>query len=100
MYLDWRRWVTCIVFVFFFKQKTAYDVRISYWSSDVCPSDLAPISLKSRPVSFARAMVPRVRRRRATTKVGWAASSYGTKVLRPIEQIGRESCRERVCQYV
>src|SRR3546814_594720 len=30
-----------IVFVvFFFKQKTAYDVRISDWSSDVCSSDL------------------------------------------------------------
>src|SRR3546814_155849 len=29
------------VFVFLFKQKTAYDVRISDWSSDVCSSDLA-----------------------------------------------------------
>src|SRR3546814_6409516 len=28
------------VFFFFFKQKTAYDMRISDWSSDVCPSDL------------------------------------------------------------
>src|SRR3546814_539106 len=28
------------VFVFFFKQKTAYEVRISDWSSDVCSSDL------------------------------------------------------------
>src|SRR3546814_7253428 len=27
-------------FFFFFKQKTAYDVRISDWSSDVCSSDL------------------------------------------------------------
>src|SRR3546814_2304405 len=27
-------------FVFFCKQKTAYDVRISDWSSDVCSSDL------------------------------------------------------------
>src|SRR3546814_3068051 len=27
-------------FVFFFKQKTAYDMRISDWSSDVCSSDL------------------------------------------------------------
>src|SRR3546814_2441546 len=27
--------------VFFFKQKTAYEVRISDWSSDVCSSDLA-----------------------------------------------------------
>src|SRR3546814_8823300 len=31
----------CIVFVFFFKQKTAYEMRISDWSSDVCSSDLA-----------------------------------------------------------
>src|SRR3546814_3651502 len=27
--------------VFFFKQKTAYELRISNWSSDVCSSDLA-----------------------------------------------------------
>src|SRR3546814_6781686 len=29
-------------FFFFFKQKTAYEMRISDWSSDVCSSDLAP----------------------------------------------------------
>src|SRR3546814_1304794 len=29
-----------LVFFFFFKQKTAYEMRISYWSSDVCSSDL------------------------------------------------------------
>src|SRR3546814_8249756 len=28
------------MFYFFFKQKTAYDMRISDWSSDVCSSDL------------------------------------------------------------
>src|SRR3546814_4695574 len=28
---------------FFFKQKTAYDMRISDWSSDVCSSDLDPV---------------------------------------------------------
>src|SRR3546814_8812776 len=28
--------------VFFFKQKTAYEMRISDWSSDVCSSDLEP----------------------------------------------------------
>src|SRR3546814_10120127 len=28
------------MFVFFFKQKTAYEMRISDWSSDVCSSDL------------------------------------------------------------
>src|SRR3546814_1542584 len=37
----------CVVFyscmyVFFFKQKTAYEMRISDWSSDVCSSDLRP----------------------------------------------------------
>src|SRR3546814_10693882 len=29
-----------VCFVFFFKQKTAYEMRISDWSSDVCSSDL------------------------------------------------------------
>src|SRR3546814_7423542 len=28
--------------IFFFKQKTAYEMRISDWSSDVCSSDLFP----------------------------------------------------------
>src|SRR3546814_6919654 len=28
------------MFIFFFKQKTAYEMRISDWSSDVCSSDL------------------------------------------------------------
>src|SRR3546814_12544015 len=34
----------CTVFFhfFFFKQKTAYEMRISDWSSDVCSSDLVP----------------------------------------------------------
>src|SRR3546814_2399730 len=31
-------------FFFFFKQKTAYEMRISDWSSDVCSSDLAGAS--------------------------------------------------------
>src|SRR3546814_2690074 len=29
--------------IFFFKQKTAYEMRISDWSSDVCSSDLQPV---------------------------------------------------------
>src|SRR3546814_8771356 len=32
-------WLSIFV-VFFFKQKTAYEMRISDWSSDVCSSDL------------------------------------------------------------
>src|SRR3546814_15031016 len=30
-----------MIYVFFFKQKTAYEMRISDWSSDVCSSDLS-----------------------------------------------------------
>src|SRR3546814_5696995 len=30
----------CLIIFFFFKQKTAYEMRISDWSSDVCSSDL------------------------------------------------------------
>src|SRR3546814_5880367 len=31
----------CGIVFFFFKQKTAYEMRISDWSSDVCSSDLS-----------------------------------------------------------
>src|SRR3546814_7634007 len=37
----WSLFFGCQYFVFFFfKQKTAYEMRISDWSSDVCSSDL------------------------------------------------------------
>src|SRR3546814_1138931 len=52
--------------VFFFKQKTAYEMRISDWSSDVCSSDLAADSrIKVNPLAswdtaaLARAFVER-----------------------------------------
>src|SRR3546814_4180808 len=38
-------------FFFFFKQKTAYEMRISDWSSDVCSSDLSAIQ------NFSKAFV-------------------------------------------
>src|SRR3546814_9452729 len=38
----------------FFKQKTAYEMRISDWSSDVCSSDLR----RQAPVASARAAIP------------------------------------------
>src|SRR3546814_1308694 len=42
--------------VFFFKQKTAYDMRISDWSSDVCSSDLSIATPSSdSPVRFSAA---------------------------------------------
>src|SRR3546814_8737710 len=36
----------CFLFFFFFKQKTAYEMRISDWSSDVCSSDLWQVRLR------------------------------------------------------
>src|SRR3546814_1300446 len=36
-----------IVIFFFFKQKTAYEMRISDWSSDVCSSDLTKLQRSS-----------------------------------------------------
>src|SRR3546814_20586506 len=37
--------LVCVIFIFFFfKQKTAYEMRISDWSSDVCSSDLGTLT--------------------------------------------------------
>src|SRR3546814_15187942 len=44
-----------MVCVFFFKQKTAYEMRISDWSSDVCSSDLP----RRHPVTDIRPVEPR-----------------------------------------
>src|SRR3546814_3873635 len=92
--------------VFFFKQKTAYEMRISDWSSDVCSSDLflgfaivdqldgtpredAAIALQigvpCGVADFARQDLGDVDRGRFQ-RLG--------------QEIGRASCRERVCQYV
>src|SRR3546814_6601757 len=41
--------------VFFFKQKTAYEMRISDWSSDVCSSDLAAHTTFNSSVAISSA---------------------------------------------
>src|SRR3546814_8676016 len=46
---------------FFFKQKTAYEMRISDWSSDVCSSDLArlqPVRGRLERAAITRAGAP------------------------------------------
>src|SRR3546814_13946003 len=62
-------WLPIVCFVFF-KQKTAYEVRISGWSSDVCSSDLwyrvAPI----RPTPTATPSVTTVSTRRGIRSPG------------------------------
>src|SRR3546814_19558993 len=50
MCLKLREFCRCHGYFFFFKQKTAYEMRISDWSSDVCSSDLlARAAVHKRP---------------------------------------------------
>src|SRR3546814_4268634 len=42
----------CLGVFFFFKQKTAYEMRISDWSSDVCSSDLRQRDLRADPADL------------------------------------------------
>src|SRR3546814_18290789 len=46
--------------LFFFKQKTAYEMRISDWSSDVCSSDLYIVSHSTRQSEKPRIWLPTV----------------------------------------
>src|SRR3546814_1950603 len=95
--------LVCLMVIFFCKQKTAYDVRISDWSSDVCSSDLSSyssVAAASRPgTRFAgfgyEQRAGTQRRTRLAHQDPQAADHFGRAV-----QIGRASCRERVCKYV
>src|SRR3546814_2968850 len=46
-----------VICVFFFKQKTAYEMRISDWSSDVCSSDLIQARMVARRVAAGETIV-------------------------------------------
>src|SRR3546814_6742498 len=86
----------CFVFFFFFKQKTAYEMRISDWSSDVCSSDLLYRAFQygAPPHGGMAAGVDRI------VMLLCGAQNLREITLSPMNQIGRASCRERVCQYV
>src|SRR3546814_1318388 len=47
-------WFYCFFIFFFFKQKTAYEMRISDWSSDLCSSDLHPGRARRQRLSGLR----------------------------------------------
>src|SRR3546814_1719754 len=151
-----------VVYFFFFKQKTAYEMRISDWSSDVCSSDLCssftifatePANGSPLAIPFAGGLLlgrfqaePKIDNsgghvtfnkycmRNHTvfypTPTNFVVRTYvNPKLLRPeqheivremaawlaahqaeaeaagmkshrLEEIGRASCRERVCQSV
>src|SRR3546814_7563322 len=93
--------VDVVGIVCFFKQKTAYEMRISGWSSDVCASDLTTpgtLTLKAEVDNHRHTLWPG-----AFVSVGLTLSIDPDALLVPetaVQQIGRASCRERVCQYV
>src|SRR3546814_1882050 len=110
------------IFFFFFKQKTAYEMRISDWSSDVCSSDLR--FDQRRRVESRRnvdhAILDRaVARDEYDERLVRGQGHEGELLQNPLmlghehearacrqprqrggRQIGRASCRERVGQYV
>src|SRR3546814_3006768 len=83
---------------FFFKQKTAYEVRISDWSSDVCSSDLfAAVGAGHRAAQNALQIATFLTALDADIVAGQPdAILFGKDAA----EIGRASGRERVCQYV
>src|SRR3546814_17999804 len=118
-----------------FKQKTAYEMRISDWSSDVCSSDLlcldgAAVAIAHRDgrgqIAERDMILPKHLERRVGIHdlvvriaveelrrlvVEHFAQERGHRfaLVEPLTadarerlsgQIGRASCRERVCQYV
>src|SRR3546814_11517358 len=66
-------WLSCVVF-FFFKQKTAYEMRISDWSSDVCSSDLNVMGWQIGNEYTDESYGPDAR----TAWVAWLKQRYGT----------------------
>src|SRR3546814_2109319 len=98
----------CFFFFFFFKQKTAYEMRISDWSSDVCSSDLLS-------PDRARHLTLHGVAQNEDGSYSWKFDNY-VRPISPVDvtleemrhlwsritcpEIGRASCRERVCQYV
>src|SRR3546814_1417317 len=107
-----------IFLFFFFKQKTAYEMRISDWSSDVCSSDLPEKQEDARfLVDAASYNILATQLAQEATNSAYSASvvQMARDILEEHEamakelkklargekiKIGRASCRERVCQYV
>src|SRR3546814_7451114 len=112
-----------LLFFFFFKQKNAYEMRISDWSSDVCSSDLVRVLIQAtsrhqdgrgnpavlfsaRPRNpYTGPMDQDIAATATTSKLPTVDARIfprgGLDVLSRDEvEIGRASCRERVCQYV
>src|SRR3546814_5671066 len=94
----------CLYF-FFYKQKTAYEMRISDWSSDVCSSDLGNAILDGMAglwcvqVGYGRKELADAAYDQML-ELPYYNTFFKTATPPTIQQIGRASWRERVCQYV
>src|SRR3546814_8447125 len=107
------------VVIFFFKQETAYEMRISDGSSDVCSSDLDALMQCeaaipdvvlldwNMPVMSGMEFLEALSQREmdARPKIIFCTTENGLGHIKAAveagaDEIGRASCRERVCQYV
>src|SRR3546814_20347030 len=98
----------------FFKQKTAYDMRISDWSSDVCSSDLSStfpesksvlpvLTLSSRAISSRLAPIRSAsfHRTRARSAAAIRGQGHWSKARSAERRVGKEcvsTCRSRWSQ--
>src|SRR3546814_5670530 len=99
----------CVCMFFFFKPKTAYELRISDWSSDVCSSDLLDVGAapghvgRDRDPALAARLGDDMRFPIVISGVqhGMLDVARGEELGQKFRlQIGRASCRERGCQSV
>src|SRR3546814_3566065 len=101
-------WIVCVLF--FFRQKTAYEMRISDWSSDVCSSDLSftrvfPGRLAAPPLPAIQRQFQRGSHLNMTDTppdrlCADPDSPFHDAAAMERGEIGRASCRARVCQSV
>src|SRR3546814_3748141 len=115
----------CFFMFFFFKQKTAYEMHISDWSSDVCSSDLRTTpadrvarsvwgdSMIDRPIHRGRALcalaaalfaAPMLRAETADFRAALPAPNRAASFLKRSEErrVGKEcvsTCRSRWSPY-
>src|SRR3546814_1009091 len=92
-----QRLSVCLGLFFFFKQKTAYEMRISDWSSDVCSSDLG-MGLEEAGIELTDRGYIRVNDRLETT----APSTWAIGERSEERRVGKEcvsTCRSRWSQY-
>src|SRR3546814_6941376 len=98
---------------FFFEQKTAYEMRISDWSSDVCSSDLQAgrrdpggadgdhaVDGVAGQAGLGQAVLRRLGQQRHRVVDEERVAVLPVRRAEVPLEIGRAPCRERVCQYV